>query len=155
MSTTHTEKNRRSVFNVREYDNGTHKRHFPSCMNFSCQSNSCINQISAKTSSQDHCFSTVAVFKCLVQTLFPSWLETSQSVTNNIWRIQYTIWRIYDMSSRHQMKTCLFSAAPMEVFVWYVLPIQWIHHMWLSNRSILTTLTTVLAAVNCHMIHTC
>lgn len=92
MNATHPEKIQRSLFNAREYDNGTHKRHFPSWMNFSWQTTSCINQISAQTSSQDHCSSSVAVFKCLVQTLFTSWLETSESVTKNIWRIQYTIW---------------------------------------------------------------
>ena len=101
MSRTYPEKNWRSLFNVCEYNNGTHKRHFPSWMNFSCQSTSCINQISAWTSSQDHCFSTVAVFKCLVQTLFTRWLETSEGYQKHLKDSVYYMTCIqYDVSSR-------------------------------------------------------
>jgi len=101
MSTTHPEKNQRSVFNVREYDNGTHKRHFPSWMNFSCQSTSCFNQVSAQTSSQNHCFSTVAVFKRLVHTQFTSWLGTSEGYQKHLKdSVSYMMCKQYDMSSR-------------------------------------------------------
>lgn len=101
MSTTHPAKIQRSLFNLCEYDNGTHKRHFPSRMNFSCQCTSCINQISAQTSSQDHCFSTVAVFKCLVQTLLTSWLETNEGYQKHLKDyVYYMMCTQYDMYSR-------------------------------------------------------